>query len=155
MNVAMTSMASSFELPESSFFFSSFSGLGICSKSYCLVLLGGPKLAPTKPCRLRRLKTLRPGRAGCIFGPRQNPGTVSGDGDRVLEVSGRLTVGRFSDPFVAHVNVRLAGVHHRLDGDDHAFLQARTATGLAIVRKVGLVMHPGADAVPDKFTNHR
>src|SRR5579863_2392976 len=133
ITVAMTSMASSFGLPESPFFLSSSCGLGISSKSYCAL----------------------PGRAGCIFWPRQNPGTVGGYSDRVLEVSGRFAVGRFSNPFVAHVNVRLAGVHHRLDGDDHAFLKPRAATRITIVRKVGLVMHLGADAVPDKLTNYR
>src|SRR4051812_10554920 len=133
MTVAITSMASSFGLPESPFFLSSSCGLGISSRSYFVL----------------------PGRSGCIFWPRQNPGTVGGNGDRVLEVSGRLTVGRFGDPFVAHVHISFAGIHHRFDGDDHAFLQARTATGITVVRKIGLIMHLSSDAVPDKLTNYR
>src|SRR5262249_37470352 len=43
----------------------------------------------------------------------------------------------------------------RFDGDDHAFLKARTAPGFPIIRQVRFVVHPGANAVPDEFAHHR
>src|SRR5580704_14608345 len=58
-------------------------------------------------------------------------------------------------PFVPHAHVGLSGVHHRLDGDDHALLQPRTASRIAVVREVGLVMHLGPDAVPHELPHYR
>ena len=46
-------------------------------------------------------------------------------------------------------------IHHRLDGENHAFLQARAVSRLAIIRHVGLFVHLRSDAVADKLAHHR
>ena len=43
----------------------------------------------------------------------------------------------------------VAHVHHRLDGDDHARAEQRAATGLAVVRDLGVLVHVPADPVAD------
>src|SRR6266849_2478381 len=140
--VAITSMASSLEFPESPFFFSSRMGLDIISRVY------------QSGAKARRLHLL-PRRPGHLFRPRQNPGPVRGDRHGVLEVRRGAAIRRFCHPLVAHPHFRPSRVHHRLDGDDHAFLQPRPVTFVAVVRQVGLVVHLGADAVPDELPHHR
>src|SRR5882724_2254693 len=46
-------------------------------------------------------------------------------------------------------------IHHGLDCDDHAFLQTGAAARFTVVRQIGLVMHLGTDAVPDKLAHYR
>src|SRR5882672_424647 len=142
ITVAMTSMASSLEFPESPFFFSSRMGLAIVSRVY-----------PNQP-KDRPLHFL-PRRSGHFFRPRQNPRPVGGNRHGVLEVRRGTAIRGFRHPLVAHPHFRTARVHHRLDGDDHALLQPRAVTFVAIVRQVGLVVHLGADAVPDELPHHR
>src|SRR6267378_6482492 len=112
ITVAMTSMASSLEFPESPFFFSSRMGLAIVSR------------VPTDRSKDRPLQ-LSPRRPGHLFRARQNPRPVGGDRHGVLEMRRGAAVRRFRHPFVAHANFRAAGVHHGLDGDDHSLLQPR------------------------------
>src|SRR5216684_2924641 len=126
ITVAMTSMASSLELPESPFFFSSLNCFAIVS---CVA---------TRP-RLPR-------RAGYLFGPRQNPRAVGGDRHGVLEMRRGAAVRCFRHPLITHAHFRASCVHHRLDGNNHAFLQPRAAPCVAVIRQVGLVMHLGSDA---------
>src|SRR6267142_3107919 len=140
--VAMTSMASSLEFPESPFFFSSRIGLAIISRVY------------QSRAKARRLHLL-PRRSGHLFRTRQNPGPVRGDRHGVLEVRRGAAIRRFRHPLVAHPNFRPARVHHRLDRNDHALLQPRAVTFVAVVRQVGLVVHLRADAVPDELPYHR
>src|SRR4029077_7080743 len=91
ITVAMTSMASSFELPES-FFFLSSSGLAISSRN--LPLLQKQNLVPlfircygvTIPHFRIGCKTPLPGRAGYFLGPRQDLRTIGRHGDSVLEM---------------------------------------------------------------------
>src|SRR5215467_518246 len=138
ITVAMTSMASSFGFPESPlspFFFSS-NCFAIFS---CSTLSAHP--LPRRPSHL--------------FGACQNPRPVRGDRHRVLEVRRGTAVSRFRRPLVAHPHFRAPRVNHRLDSDHHAFLQPRAAPFFAVVRQVGLVVHPGTDAVPDKLPHHR
>src|SRR5712672_4572235 len=136
MTVAITSMASSLELPESPFFFSSLNCFAIVSCFY------GP-LRQTKDRPLPR-------RAGYLFGPRQNPRTVRGDRHGVLEMRRGAAVRRFRHPLVAHAHFRAPRVPHRLDRNHHALLQPRAASGIAVIRQVGLIMHLGTDAVTHK-----
>ena len=50
---------------------------------------------------------------------------------------------------------RLAGVDHRLDGEDHAGLAARAGAGLAVVQHLRLFVEVAADAVAAEFAHHR
>src|SRR5579859_1961178 len=96
-----------------------------------------------------------PSRTGHILRTGQNPRPVRGDGDGVLEVSGRTAIRRFRRPLIAHADFRTARIHHRLDRDYHSFLQSRAAPRFAVIRQVRLIVHSRTDAVPDKFANHR
>src|SRR5215471_16250755 len=142
MTVAITSIASSLELPESPFFFSS-SRFAMFSQT------------ARHGRRLLQPLTILPSRSSYLFRPRQNPGAVRGYGHGMLKMRRRLPIGGFGCPFVSHPNVRTARVHHRLDRNHHAFLQSRAAPGFAIIRQVRLVVHFRSDAMPDKFANHR
>src|SRR5229473_1354217 len=142
ITVAMTSMASSLEFPESPFFFSSRIGLAIVSR------------VPTDRSKDRPLHLL-PRRPGHLFRPRQNPRPVGGDRNGVLEVRRGAAVRCFRHPLIPHPHFWTAGVHHRLDGDDHALLQPRAASLVTVVRQVGLVVHLRSDPVPHELTHHR
>src|SRR5579859_2431824 len=102
-----------------------------------------------------QLKTPLPRWAGHFFGARENPRAVGCDRHGMLEVRRGTAIGSFRGPLVAHPHFRAPGIHHRLDSDDHAFLQTSTAPFLTVVRQVGFVVHPGADAVPNEFPHHR
>src|SRR5712671_3474034 len=136
MTVAITSMASSLELPESPFFFSSLNCFAIVS---CAV----------------QARNSSPRRAGYFLWPRQNPGAVGGYRHGVLEMRRGAAIRCFRHPLIAHAHFRASRIHHRLHGYDHAFLQPRAASRITVIRQVGLVMHLGADAMPDKFPHHR
>src|SRR5689334_9345821 len=109
ITVAITSMASSLEFPESPFFFSSRIGLAIFSRAYPNRFKNHPQLSPRWP--------------GHLFRPRQNPRPVGGNRHRVLEVRRRAAIGRFRHPLVTHAHFRAARIHHRLDRYDHPILQ--------------------------------
>src|SRR6267378_6226663 len=160
ITVAITSMASSLELPESLFFFSSLNCFAIVScVAGALTDLQKPCYHISHPAELGR-SMLRPnkrlpGRAGYIFGPRQNPGAVCGDRHGVLEMCRGAAIRRFRHPLIAHAHFRASRIHHRLDGYHHAFLQPRAASRITVIRQVRLVMHLCADAMPDKYPDHR
>src|SRR6267143_1418075 len=136
MTVAITSMASSLELPESPFFFSSLNCFAIVS---CAV----------------QSRNSSPRRAGYFLWPRQNPRTVCGYRHGVLEMRRRAAIRRFRHPFIAHAHFRASRIYHRLDGYYHAFLQPRAAPYITVIRQVRLIVHLGADAVPHKLPHHR
>src|SRR6266436_10203453 len=142
ITVAMTSMASSLEFPESPFFFSSRIGLAIVSR------------VPTGRSKDRPLHLL-PRRPAPLFRPRQNPRPVGGNRHRVLEVGRRAAVRRFRHPLIPHPHFRASRVDHRLDGDHHTLLQPRAASLVTVVRQVGLVVHLRSNPVPDELTHHR
>src|SRR6266478_3128427 len=127
ITVAITSMASSLELPESLFFFSSLNCFAIVScVAGALTDLQKPCYHISHPAELGR-SMLRPnkrlpGRAGYIFGPRQNPRAVCGDRHGVLEMCRGAAIRRFRHPLVAHAHFRASRIHHRLDSYHHAFL---------------------------------
>src|SRR6202790_166411 len=163
MTVPITSMASSLELPESSFFLSFGSStrrFAICSCFYSLARLAQPA-APLQRLSLHRLRAALdgspglPGWPGHFFRPGQDPGPVGGYSDGVLEVSGRAAIGRLRHPLVAHPYFRAAGIDHRLHSDDHAFLQPSAASCFAVIRQIRLVVHLGTDAMPDELAHHR
>src|SRR5260370_39159141 len=106
ITVAITSMASSFEFPES-FFFLSSSCFAIVSQNLQL--------------QTRRASRL-PGWPSHVLGPRENQRTVHGNRDGVLEMRRRTAIGGFRHPLIAHANLVAPGIDHRLDRDDHAFL---------------------------------
>src|SRR6266576_4426814 len=142
ITVAITSMASSFEFPESPFFFSSRIGLAIVSRAYPNCFKNQPPL-------------LSPRRPSHLFRPRQNPRPVGGNRHRVLEVRRGAPIRRFRHPFVPHAHFRTARIHHRLDRDDHALLQPRAVSLVAVVRQVGLVVHLRSNPMADELPHHR
>src|SRR5882724_4321239 len=141
ITVAMTSMASSFEFPESPFFFSSRMGLAIISRVTGWFKDRPPHFLPRRP--------------GHLFRARQDPRPVRGDGHGVLEMRRGAAISCFRYLLVPHTNFRAAGIHHRFDGDDHTFLQPRVAYLVTVVRQIGLVVHPRANSVPDELAYHR
>ena len=58
-------------------------------------------------------------------------------------------------PAVAqHLNIRLAGIHHGLNGNHHAHLQLHAAAPLAKVRHLGIFVHVNPNAVTHKVPHH-
>src|SRR5437870_6924875 len=141
ITVAMTSMASSLEFPESPFFFSSRMGLAIISR------VTSRSKDP--------LVHLLPRRPGHLFRPRQDPRPVGGYRHGVLEMGRGAAFGRFRHPLVSLSHFRAARVDHRFDGDDHALLQPRAVSLVTVVRQIGLVVHFRANPVPHEFAHHR
>ena len=85
----------------------------------------------------------------------ENHRTVIGDGDGVLVVrGGQVVVGR-DDPTVG-ARAHMVGTHrnHRLDGNDHAGLEANAPPLLSIVRNVGVLVHHAANAMAHIITKH-
>src|SRR5260221_12972414 len=107
ITVAITSMASSFEFPES-FFFLSSSGLAISSRK--LPLLQNLRTNPP-PKKL-------PGRAGHILGPRENQRAVRGDRDGVLEMRRRTAIGGFSHPLTPPAHFLAPRLYHPVHRPD-------------------------------------
>src|SRR5438445_3530050 len=128
MTVAITSMASSLEFPQSPFFFSSRIGLAIVSRVYLTGLTRSLQLLPRRPSHL--------------FRSRQNPRSVGGNCHRMLEMRRGAAIRRFRHPLVPHANFRAAAIHHRLDGNADALLQPCAASGVTLVRHVRLGVHP-------------
>src|SRR5258706_7153926 len=124
ITVAMTSMASSLEFPESPFFFSSRIGLAIVSR------------VPTGRSKDRPLHLL-PRRPAHLLRPRQNPRPVGGNRHRVLEVSRGAAVRRFRHPLTPHPHFRASRVEHRLHGNYPTRLQPRPASLVTVVRPGG------------------
>src|SRR5258708_37446041 len=141
ITVAMTSMASSLEFPEAPFFFPSRMGLAIT-----------PRVNPSR-AKARPLHLL-PGRPGHLFRARQNPWAVGGDRHGMLEMRRGAAIRCFRHPLAPHANFRLAGIHHRLDGDDHALLQPRAASLVTVVRQVRLVGHLRSNSSPRELAHH-
>src|SRR5690606_9081379 len=64
-------------------------------------------------------------------------------------------VARHGGPAVRqHLHRRLAQVHHRLDGEEHARLQHRAFAATAVVQDVGAVVEDPADAVAAEVADH-
>src|SRR6516225_10123597 len=58
-------------------------------------------------------------------------------------------------PLVAeHARLRLAGIHHRLDREDHSLTQARAVSAIAEVWNLRLFMQSRSNAVPNKLAYH-
>src|SRR5262245_45411746 len=69
-------------------------------------------------------------------------------------MSRETPVGSHRRPMVVqNLHSGAPGVHHGLNGEDHAFFETRTASGLAEIRHVGLLVHPSTDAVAHEFTH--
>src|SRR5580692_2886895 len=59
-------------------------------------------------------------------------------------------------PLVAqHFHVRTAGIHHRLDGNDHSDFQFHSPSPLAKVRHLRVFVHVDADSMAHKISHHR
>src|SRR3954447_24619778 len=151
ITVAITSMASSLEFPESPFFLVSVSNrFAIISFAARTSLFA----CPSSTLRHQTL-TLSPRWPAHFFRPRQNPRTVRGHRDGVLEMRGRAAIRGLRGPLIAHAHFRTTCIHHGLDGNDHTFLQPRAASRIAIVRQVGLIVHFRSDAMPRNFPHDR
>src|SRR5579863_593111 len=128
ITVAITSMASSFGLPESAF---------------CLSACG---LFDMRSCVVKNQKTNSPAEspngAGGVARTRQNPRTVFRDRDGMLEMRGVTAIRGDRGPLVLeHLHRRTARIHHRLDGQHHSRLQFRTVPRLAVIRQLQILVH--------------
>src|SRR5271165_1604020 len=86
---------------------------------------------------------------------RQNHCAFGGNRYRMLEVRAQTSILRDRCPAVAqHLNVRLAGVHHRLDRDHHAFAQLLALPAPAIVRNLRILVQACTNSVTHKFADH-
>jgi len=63
----------------------------------------------------------------------------------------RWTAIRGSATHSPRIALPTARIHHRFDGDDHAFLQTRSASRFPVIRKVRFIVHLRSDAVPHKL----
>src|SRR5258706_5553356 len=74
---------------------------------------------------------------------RQNHGPVFGDRDTVFEIRAVTAVGRNRRPLVfQNSRTRAAGVHHRLNREDHALPQPGALTLRSKIRNLRLFMQP-------------
>jgi hypothetical protein len=73
----------------------------------------------------------------------------------VFPLGGKAAVLGDDGPAIGHLaDGRLAGIDHRLDGEDHARLQLRAGAGLAVVQDLRVFVEFLADAVAAKFADH-
>ena len=111
------------------------------------------RLGSSCPCALSRPL---PRRSLHFAGTRQNPGSIRGHRDGVLKMRRLRAVGRHRCPIVVkHAHIRSADIHHGLDREDHAFLQARAAARFAVIQHVGLFMNVRPDSVAAQIAHHR
>src|SRR5579864_3800747 len=82
--------------------------------------------------------------------PGQNPRTVRRHSHAMLEVRRIRAVFRDRRPLVPeHLYFRFAGIHHRLDGEHHAFLQPRILVlPIHVIGHLRLLVQLCADPVP-------
>src|SRR5262245_31071605 len=80
---------------------------------------------------------------------------IAGDDDRVLPMRGQAPVcGDHRPTVVEKAHGGAAQVHHRLDRDRHAGLQARAGTTSARMRDVWIGVHVPADAMTTELRHH-
>src|SRR5712692_7163872 len=73
----------------------------------------------------------------------------------MLEMSAVAAVGGYGGPLVfEHAGSRLAGIHHRLYCQHHAFTQTRAMSAGSEVWNLRLFMQPGSNAVTHELTHH-
>src|SRR5450631_51543 len=74
---------------------------------------------------------------------------------RVLKMSAHASVfGHCRPAVVQYQHVRLTGIHHWLDRDDHACLQLHTLTRATKVWHLRILVHVNPDAVAHKISYH-
>src|ERR1035441_481856 len=84
----------------------------------------------------------------------QNSCSGSGHRHRVLKMSAHASIHSDRRPAVGqHMNFRLAGIHHGLDGNHHSLAQLHAVLRLAIVGHLRIFVHAGADAVAHEIAD--
>src|SRR6202043_1044639 len=105
---------------------------------------------------LMRYRYRLPARAASFPRPRQNPRSLGGDRDSMLEMRRIAAIRGDRRPVIfQNSHARAARVHHRFDGKHHSFLKPRPLTGRAIIRELWILVHLGSDAVTNKLTHYR
>ena len=70
----------------------------------------------------------------------------------MLKVRAETAVGGDRCPLIAqHARLRLAKIHHRFDGDDHALTQLRAVTARSVIRHLRFFVQVRANAMSDKL----
>src|SRR5262245_7620041 len=78
-----------------------------------------------------------------------------GDADRVLELRRQRPVAGHRRPAVRQdLHRRLAEIDHRLDGEEHAWLELQALARLAVVQDVRPVMEHAAQAMAAELARH-
>src|ERR1035438_3261080 len=86
----------------------------------------------------------------------QNPRSGSGHRHRVLKMSAHASVGGHRRPSVGqYFHIRLAGIHHRFDGNHHSRPQLHAAAPHAKVGHLRIFVHVDPDSVAHKIPHHR
>ncbi len=92
----------------------------------------------------------------CGVWSREDPWTLFGDRDRVLEVCGHRAIFGHSSPFVVeNLYLRGPGVYHGFDGDDKAGFYAFLGTWLAENMDLRVLVHLPAGAMTHKLADDR
>src|ERR1700747_2261067 len=85
----------------------------------------------------------------------QHLGTIICDGYGVLEVGAVAAVDGDGGPTILEdADFGAARVKHRLDGEDHAGLEAGAFTGVAEVGHLGVFVHGATNSVADELADH-
>jgi hypothetical protein len=96
----------------------------------------------------------RRGRAAVGNGQHLVP--VVGDDHRMFPLRRQRAVARDDSPAVRQFGYGgAAGIHHRLDGEDHAGLQFHAGAGFAVVEHLRILVELATDAVTAEFPHHR
>src|ERR1700678_4225342 len=114
-----------------------------------------PCFPPLVPLHIRCFRD-SPNRPRCLFRPRQDPWPVLRNCHRMFEMRRIAAVRRYRRPVIRqHPDSRSAGIHHRLDRQDHSLLQLRPMPRCFVIPQLPILMHLGADAMTYKFPHHR
>src|ERR1700674_5818985 len=113
-----------------------------------LSVLSSQSKAPGSPLRTenRELRT--------AFSLRQNHRSIFRHRHAMLKMRAETAVGGDCRPLVAqHPGFRLAKIHHRFNGQNHAFAQLGAMTASSIVRHLRFLVQVRPNAMPHKFAD--
>src|SRR6516164_9973798 len=86
---------------------------------------------------------------------REDLDAIGGYADRMLELRRQRAVPRHRGPAVGEdLHMRLAEIDHRLDGEEHAWLEQHALAGPADMDDVGLVMEHAPQPMAAEIAHH-
>src|ERR1700734_1030604 len=92
-------------------------------------------------------------KANSLF--RQNHWPIFRHRHAMLKVCAETAIGGDRGPLIAqNARLRLAKIHHRFDGDYHAFAQLRAVTPRSVIRHLRLFVQVRSNSMPNELANH-